>query len=188
MICPKCGKNVANDSVFCEFCGERITNSALGGKSHKKNIIFGICALIFAIIIGSYILSYSYSISFSQKTSSLTYVDNMTWDSPIGKALYSGYVVQNLTFRKVPHTNGVAKITQGKYAGCVYEGEFNMGKMDGRAKYTLNNGDIFVGEFKDGQYHKGKYIIASSGKSFEGTFQNGQPDKGHWYDKSGNKK
>ena len=187
MRCPKCGKEIANDSVFCEFCGERVTNTSLGEKSYIKAVIVGICALIFAIIIGFYILNHSASNSSSIDAPDLTYVDEMTWESPIGTALYSGYVVQDPTMGNVPHSKGTAKITEGEYAGCVYEGEFNMGKMNGRAKYTLKNGDVFVGEFKDGQYDKGKYIIASSGESFEGTFQDGKPDKGNWYDKKGNK-
>lgn len=188
MKCPRCGKEIANDSVFCEYCGERISRSEVSSKSPVKSVILGVCALLVAFMIGFYVLNPSYFISSSKESPNLTYVDNMTWDSPIGKALYSGYVVHNIFLGKVPHTNGIANIIQGRYAGCTYEGEFNMGKMDGRAKYTLSNGDIFVGEFKDGQYDKGKYIVASSGKSFEGTFQNGKPDKGHWYDKTGNKK
>lgn len=186
MKCPKCGKENANDSVFCEYCGERISSINTGKKSHVKTVLLGFCTLLVVVALGFYVLNRSSNRS-ATEAPDLTYVEDMVWDSPIGKAIYSGYVVQDPSLGNVPHSKGVAKIAEGEYAGCVYEGEFNMGIMSGRAKYTLKNGDVFVGEFKDGQYDKGKYIIASSGESFEGTFQNGKPDKGHWYDKKGNK-
>lgn len=50
MKCSKCGKEIANDSNFCEFCGERITSSKQQFlKSHRK-VFYAICAL--SIIIG----------------------------------------------------------------------------------------------------------------------------------------
>ena len=50
MKCPKCGEEIANDSNFCEYCGERITSSVQQHfKSHSK-ILYAICAL--CIIIG----------------------------------------------------------------------------------------------------------------------------------------
>ena len=185
MKCPKCGKEIANDSNFCEYCGERIASPIMWVKAHVKAVFGGICAVL-AVIIGLFLLSHS-SNRTSSETPDLTYIEDIVWVSPIGKAIYSGYVVQDPILGYIPHSKGVAKITEGDYSGCIYDGEFNMGKMDGRAKYTLQNGDVFVGEFKDGMYDKGKYIIAASGDSFEGTFKDGKPDKGNWYDKKGNK-
>ena len=189
MKCPKCGKEIANDSNFCEFCGERIINPVLGSsKSNAKLKVFGICTGLLLFVIGLLIWKHSYSSNSSSKEFQvLTYVDSVEWESPIGKAIYSGYVIQVPSLGKVPHSKGIVRITEGEFAGCIYDGELDMGKMTGRAKYTLENGDVFVGEFKDGQYDKGKYVVASSGDSFEGTFKNGKPDKGNWYDKKGNK-
>jgi len=178
MECPNCGKEIANDSQFCEYCGERISNSVWWYfKSHGKYILFGICTLLLGIGIGWY--SKGNQVVFQENA--VAYKDSLQWEFPIGSATYSGYVLNDPDSGDIPHTIGVAKITDGEYAGSVYDGQFNMGKMEGRAKYTLSNGDVFVGEFKDNQYDKGKYIIASSGDYFEGTFKNGEPDKGNWH-------
>jgi hypothetical protein len=187
MKCPKCGEEIANDSNFCEFCGERITTSVWQYcKSHGKTL-FVIFALLFIIGFGLFALNSTDEASPQEASAGLTYEENVAWEFPIGNATYSGYVLHDPDKGKVPHTIGVAKITDGEYKGSIYDGEFNMGKMEGRAKYTLSNGDVFVGEFKDNQYDKGKYIIASSGEFFEGTFKNGEPDEGNWYNKSGDK-
>lgn len=115
-------------------------------------------------------------------------VTDMSWDSPLGKAIYSGAVqpdsVVNNKF--IPHGKGHAKITSGEYAGCVYAGEFNWGKYEGITKYTQSNGDVFEGTFKNNQYYQGRYTIKSTGEYFEGTFKDGQPDtkNGKWHDRA----
>lgn len=188
MKCSKCGKEIANDSVFCEYCGEQMGKSAWQYlQSHAMTLTFVTCTIVLAIIFCLYVMNTSKMVSSQSSSPDLTYAENVSWTFPIGEATYSGYVVQDPSLGNIPHTSGVAKIIDGEYAGSVYDGDFNMGKMEGRTKYTLNNGDVFVGEFKDNQYDKGKYIISSSGEYFEGTFKNGVPDKGNWYDKNGNK-
>ena len=45
MKCPNCGKEIANDSQFCEFCGAKV-------KSNKKTrLLWAICGAILAIIL-----------------------------------------------------------------------------------------------------------------------------------------
>lgn len=184
MKCPKCGKEIADDSNFCEYCGERTGNTMWWYfKLYGKDILVAICTLLLGIGIGWY----STGNKVNCQENAITYVDSLDWDSPLGSAIYSGYVAQDPTMGYVPHVKGVAKIIGGEFAGGSYDGDFNMGKMEGRAKYTLSNGDVFVGEFKDNQYDRGKYIIASSGEYFEGSFKNGEPDKGNWYNKKGNR-
>lgn len=116
-------------------------------------------------------------------------VTNMTWNSPLGKALYSGTVEPDSVHgsnKLIPHGKGVAKITDGIYAGSIYDGEFNMGKFEGRTRYIQTNGDTFEGTFRNNKYSNGKYTIKSSGEFFKGSFKNGQPNNGQWYDKDGN--
>lgn len=113
----------------------------------------------------------------------------MEWDSPLGKANYTGQVTNDTiegSNRLLPNGKGVATITGGQYAGSKYDGIFEWGNMNGQATYTYKNGDTFVGTFRNNQYYKGKYTQKSTGEYFEGTFKNGQPDKGTWYDKNGN--
>ena len=179
MECPKCGKKIADDSRYCEFCGVRVYSVRSKWKKYALPIVASVLLVVTVVA-----LSINY---LGNNKSDLTYVEELSWEFPIGKAVYSGYAVRDSDKGLVPHAKGVAKSTDGEYAGSVYDGEFNMGKMEGRTKYTLSNGDIFVGEFKDNLYEKGKYIISSTGESFEGTFKNGEPDKGKWFDKNGNK-
>ena len=112
-------------------------------------------------------------------------VENMLWDSPLGKSIYSGEING---LDSIPNGKGIAKIINGKneYIGSVYDGEFKIGNMDGQTTYTLYNGDTFIGTFKNNKYYQGKYIIKATEEYFEGTFKDGQPDQGNWYDKNGN--
>lgn len=115
-------------------------------------------------------------------------IKNMTWDSPLGKAIYSGEVEPDSLVGStdwLPHGKGVAKIIAGEYTGNIYVGEFEWGKMHGHTTYTQKNGDKFVGTFKYNQYDEGRYTVKSSGEYFEGSFKNGQPYKGMWYNKDG---
>lgn len=114
---------------------------------------------------------------------------DMDWNSPLGKAKYTGSFVydENTPGNEIPHGKGIARIIDGQYAGNIYDGNFEWGKMEGQTTYTQKNGDTFVGTFKNNKYYQGRYTIKSSGEYFEGTFKNGQPDKGDWYDKNGKK-
>ena len=116
-------------------------------------------------------------------------VTDMDWNSPLGKAKYTGEVAKDTIFGRelLPHGKGIAKITGGEFAGSKYDGVFEWGHMNGETTYTLTNGDTFVGTFKNDKYYNGKYTQKSNGEYFEGTFKNGQPDKGSWYDKNGKK-
>lgn len=126
--------------------------------------------------------------SIGNNLASINHVEKMKWKSPLGEAVYTGDVEQDSvpgSTKLIPHGRGVAKITKGKYSGNVYDGDFEWGKMHGKATYTLKNGDVFVGTFVNGEYAKGCYTVKSTGQYFEGTFKNGQPDKGNIYDKNG---
>lgn len=46
MICPKCGKEIANDSNFCEYCGNPIK------KPHKKVIWLTLIAILVLWFLG----------------------------------------------------------------------------------------------------------------------------------------
>ena len=52
MFCPECGKQLSDDSVFCEYCGARVDDEGSGApqvqKSGSNNII--------PVIIGGIIL------------------------------------------------------------------------------------------------------------------------------------
>ena len=112
----------------------------------------------------------------------------MIWDSPLGKATYTGSVEPDSVYgstKLLPHGKGVATITAGQYSGNVYDGEFEWGKMQGKTTYRQKNGDTFVGTFKNNKYYHGRYTIKSSGEYFEGFFKNGQPGNGDWFDKNG---
>ena len=126
--------------------------------------------------------------SIGNNLASINHVEKMKWESPLGEAVYTGDVEQDSvpgSTKLIPHGRGIAKIAKGKYSGNVYDGDFEWGKMHGKATYTLKNGDVFVGTFVNGEYAKGRYTVKSTGQYFEGTFKNGQPDKGNFHDKNG---
>ena len=60
MICNKCGREIADDSSFCEYCGAEITRSENGEdavpvkekKSHAKIIIIAVVVLLIAAAAG----------------------------------------------------------------------------------------------------------------------------------------
>ena len=111
-------------------------------------------------------------------------VTDMIWESPLGKATYTGEVMEDSVAgsdKLIPHGKGIAEITSGELKGCRYDGQFAFGKMEGNATYTLSNGDSFNGTFKDNKFDKGRYTSKAAGQYFEGTFKNGQPDKGSWH-------
>lgn len=110
-------------------------------------------------------------------------VKDMEWDSPLGKAIYSGEVQPDSLVNSdylIPHGKGHAKIISGEYAGSVYKGDFNWGNFHGQTVYVRPNGDKFVGEFKNNEYYHGKFTFKDTGESFSGYFKNKQPDKGKW--------
>lgn len=107
---------------------------------------------------------------------------NLSWNSPLGFASYTGEINAN----NEPEGMGVATILDGQYKGCVYDGQFLNGAMEGHAKYTQSNGDTFIGSFHNNKYEYGTYTIKATGDYFRGSFDNnGQPSEGTWYDKNG---
>lgn len=79
--------------------------------------------------------------SIGNNLASINHVEKMKWKSPLGEAVYTGDVEQDSvpgSTKLIPHGRGVAKITKGKYSGNVYDGDFEWGKMHGKATYTLN--------------------------------------------------
>jgi predicted nucleic acid-binding Zn ribbon protein len=51
MKCPKCGKEIANDSVFCEFCGTKVKHTS---QWVGKNDIIIYCLLILIALSAMY--------------------------------------------------------------------------------------------------------------------------------------
>ena len=116
-------------------------------------------------------------------------VTDYTYHSPLGTGKYTGPLALVETANGEPATipdgRGKLVITEGVFKGCVYEGEFAKGLLQGEATYTLANGDTFVGTYKNNQYEKGRYTLKATGDYFEGTFKDGYPAVGGWYDKDG---
>lgn len=112
-------------------------------------------------------------------------VVNCTWSSPLGLASYTGQILNIDTVNLIPHGIGTARIISGEYKGNVYSGNFEDGKMEGQATYTLANGDKFEGTYHNNKYYEGRYTMKATGEYFVGTFKNGQPDKGTWYNRKG---
>lgn len=58
MICPKCGKNLPEDSVFCEFCGARINETRVTERRRpkKKKFPIAIIAVIAVVIVALIII------------------------------------------------------------------------------------------------------------------------------------
>ena len=161
---------------------------------HSKDVALMILATFFLIIIVAY-FSNSRSGNYSEPpvpaedstvvdtaavdTAAIgEFVDNLVFDSPLGKYTYSGWAIEG-----TPQGEGEARFNDGRY----YKGSFDCGSLSGdNAFFRYPNGDEFKGTFKDNAFYKGTYTIAEDGSYFTGTFKNGQPDKGTWYDKNGN--
>lgn len=53
MKCPKCGKEIANDSNFCDYCGVRLNTVLAPQKQIDKgnqSILFVLCILLVVLI------------------------------------------------------------------------------------------------------------------------------------------
>lgn len=59
MFCPNCGKQISDNSKFCNFCGYQITNDArekaqlveLSSKRYKKHILISFLIAIIGFIL-----------------------------------------------------------------------------------------------------------------------------------------
>lgn len=112
-------------------------------------------------------------------------VTKMIWEAPFGKTRYSGEVSSDGDDEMVPNGEGYFEIISGKSKGVTYDGDFKMGKMDGKGTYTLANGDVFEGTMKNNTVYEGRYTCLDNGDYFVGRFKNGKPYEGEWYNKSG---
>jgi uncharacterized membrane protein YvbJ len=77
MKCPNCGKEIANDSLFCEFCGTKVTKEK-ANKKKKWGVVLALCILIIGGLI--YYIATSNSREKVDEGYSLSYVvhdDNM---------------------------------------------------------------------------------------------------------------
>lgn len=68
MKCSKCGNEIANDSVFCEFCGTKVENSKTILVRQNKQVDIRWCLLpamlIISIAVGFVYYNYSYNYSY----------------------------------------------------------------------------------------------------------------------------
>lgn len=156
-------------------------------KAERYTIIgIVICILVFIVIalINSSPKNATYNVTSSIGAAGT--VSDMYWNSPLGLAFYTGDVTWIDDTLGNPNGKGVAKILDGQYKGCVYDGDFVNGKMEGDATYIQSNGDTFKGTFKNNKYYQGTYTIKSTGEYFTGSFDNnGQPSEGSWHEKNG---
>ncbi len=61
MKCPNCGKEIANDSKFCEFCGAKIIFASISEKSpQKKKVVWITLILILCLLLLGGILYYEH--------------------------------------------------------------------------------------------------------------------------------
>ena len=60
MKCPKCGKEIANDSQFCEFCGTKINLVSTKSQSPQSRKLWKILTAILCIIVFGGILYYEH--------------------------------------------------------------------------------------------------------------------------------
>ncbi len=71
--------------------------------------------------------------------------------------------------------SGYGKLTTSY--GCIYEGNFTNGKLNGYGSYYNVSGNFtYVGDFKDGAMHGRGKISMGNGDSFEGIFKNNHAD------------
>lgn len=64
MRCPKCGKDIANDSVYCEFCGVYLGNK----KDASKLLLITLCVVsTLVVIIYTCFIFYTSETELSQK-------------------------------------------------------------------------------------------------------------------------
>ena len=178
-----------------------VPDSTTSESSSKSKLFIGIgvavafiAIVIFAIPRGTSGDNSTFPVTDSIKAEAVKILDaipkvnEMYWKSPLGIASYSGEVkIDSVSGKGIPNGKGVAEITAGEFKGCVYDGTFLNGNMEGEAHYTQPNDDTFVGTWKNNKYHEGRYTIKSTGEYFVGTFKNGKPDKGQWYNKKGEK-
>ncbi|MBD5284511.1 MAG: protein kinase [Bacteroides sp.] len=157
-------------------------------KSKYKNFIAwgaGILIVALPIILWALLGNHSAnedSVQVEDSVIALVHYQDDEISTPLGNALYTGYTNPEDTL--INDENAVLKIIDGPYKGNVYEGPIKNGILEGKATYTLANGDVFEGEFKDNQYHKGRYTSKEDSVYFEGYFKDGLPDqtRGQWHD------
>jgi DNA-directed RNA polymerase subunit RPC12/RpoP len=62
MICPKCKKVIDNDSLFCEYCGEKIiskeSSNETNAPKNKKGLWITLVLLALVILVGGGLYMY----------------------------------------------------------------------------------------------------------------------------------
>ena len=87
MICPNCGKEIANDSQFCESCGARVAIN--GDEPKKKTNWWGILGGAGVMIAG--IIIWSHSIGNSKQQVDVTQSGSVYYGTYIGEQyIYDG--------------------------------------------------------------------------------------------------
>ena len=67
MKCPKCGKEIADDSIYCEYCGTKLENAASVSpeqKNHSKSrttLWMMILAMLLVVIVGGVVIYNQYN-------------------------------------------------------------------------------------------------------------------------------
>ena len=166
-------------------------------NKHLKRIILGIVAVLILVLgvmmvfkANDRIFRADYGFIDSDSVVDYTETDSVTVDlhrmvvnpsfrHKLGICVYKGMVDEN----NLPDGEGVATWESGD--AKEYDGQWVHGVMEGKATYTLRNGDVFKGTFKYDKYDKGRYTVYETGEYFEGMFKNEKPNKGSWYDKNG---
>lgn len=171
--------------------------------SRLKPVIGWIILICLAICVPTFIIYDITSIDRDSKQSAETVeqldtvystVKDLRLRTDFGTALYSGKVMRiygshnkylaEIDSMPTPVEHGVAKIIDGKYSGCVYDGYFHRLPVPG--KLTLQNGDVIEGLFMNGKCDEGRYTIKKNGEYFKGSITSeGKPLNGNWYNKNG---
>lgn len=167
----------------------RKTKANPAKSKYRLPIVIGIAVVIIGIVIGG-VMWYNKIQGrqhFDDSNPEHVYAKNFFVETPLGPSKYKGEVIADPEHEGVyfPNGTGRAEIIDGEFKGCVYEGEFVNGSMEGNATYSLANGDVFKGTFKANEFSDGRYTVKESGEYFEGTFKDMEPYHGVWKDKNG---
>lgn len=111
MRCPKCGKEIANDSVFCEYCGEKVVPVAAKKKVPLWLIIVGALIVVALIVI----FCYDSSPESQPLPDEVTPVEEVT-DSTSGESIVHGLDSLDAVARHPAESKQVAEDDAAKQA------------------------------------------------------------------------
>lgn len=103
MKCPKCSKEIADNSQFCEFCGEKIQENTLPNERKSKKWLLWVVLVLVACGIATFIILYARGSS----ESTIDYVDlglpsGTLWKSKMEPELYSWWEAKREFGEKLP--------------------------------------------------------------------------------------